>query len=204
MAQPFDRSTVLPALGPLHKELGQFWLPNPSLFPQGRHNLSAYERNRTFLNSSSGRFRDASYLCGSDSDGDGRSAVAGDFNEDGRMDLLVRQVGGGPLLYFENRFARRHWLAVSLRGTRSNSNGIGARLELDFGDQRAVRDMYPANSFKSRSPNVVHFGLGQQSHARRLTIRWPSGLVQEFNDLAADQHVFLTEGKASIDTLAAQ
>jgi hypothetical protein len=91
---------------------------------------------------------------------------------------------------------------VSLHGRRSNSHGVGARLELKTDGQRQVRDLYPANSFKSRSACAVHFGLGDATRAGRLTVRWPSGLVQEFTDLAADQHVVLTEGDATIGTLA--
>ena len=61
-----------------------------------------------------------------DSDGDGRCVVGADFRNNGRLDVVLRQVGGGPLIIYENNFPQRHYLKVSLRGARSNKLGIGA------------------------------------------------------------------------------
>src|SRR5262249_22785314 len=139
-------------------------------------------------------FLDISYLTGADNDGDGRSVVAGDFRNNGQLDLVVRQVGGGSLLVYENCFPRRHYLKVSLRGTRSNRQGVGARLIATAGGQPLVRELYPINSFRSQMPNLVHFGLGEATKVDRLTIRWPSGKVQEFTDVVADRHILVDEG----------
>ena len=65
-------------------------------------------------------------MTGTDNDGDGRCVVAGDFRNNGQLDLVVRQVGGGPVLLYENEFPKAHYLTVSLRGTKSNRLGIGA------------------------------------------------------------------------------
>src|SRR5262249_56188541 len=87
------------------------------------HNLSAFERNRTWMNVGGKNFLDVSFLTGADSDGDGRSVVACDFRNNGRLDLIVRQAGGGPLLLFENNFPQRHYLKVSLRGRPGTAGG---------------------------------------------------------------------------------
>ena len=108
------------------------------------HNLSAYERKRAFLNVEGKDFLDISYLTGADSDGDGRAVVAGDFRNDGRLDLVVRQVGGGPVLLFENQFPKAHYLTVSLRGTASNRLGIGARLTATVAGRDLTREALPA------------------------------------------------------------
>ena len=121
--------------------------------------------------------------------------VAGDFRNDGRLDLVVRQVGGGPVLLFENQFPKAHYLTVSLRGTASNRLGIGARLTATVSGRELTRELYPHNSFRSQMPSRVHFGLGDATRIDRLTIRWPSGAVQTLDDLAADRHVVITEGK---------
>jgi len=118
VAQPYDRSGIVPPAGDLEKD--QFWVGNPWAIVAAQKNLSAYERNRTFLNLGLGRFVDVSFFSGADSDGDGRAVVAADLDGDGMEDLIVRQAGGGPLLLFQNRFPRRHYLRVSLRGTESN------------------------------------------------------------------------------------
>ncbi len=202
MAQPLDRSRLVPAPGKISQELGEFWVPNPWLFPSQGKNLSSYERNRVFLNRGGLRFLDISYLSGADSDGDGRSAVAADLNGDGMLDLVVRQVGGGSLLVFENRFPRRHYLDVSLRGTKSNRTGVGARLVAEAGGHTQTRELYPANTFRSQMPCSVHFGLGDAEAVDRLTVYWPSGAVQEFHNLSADRHVLLHEEETSVATVA--
>jgi hypothetical protein len=193
------------APGKLDLSLGEFWVERPWEIGQKGHNLSAYERKRAFLNVPGeirGRdFVDISYLTGADNDGDGRSVVAGDFRNNGQLDLLVRQVGGGPLILYENHFPKKHYLEVSLRGRpgkkvpTSNRLGVGARLVAVVNGRQLVREQYPLNSYRSQMPNVVHFGLGDATKVDRLTIRWPSGAEQILTDLPADRHVVVEEGK---------
>jgi hypothetical protein len=199
VSQPFKRGASIPAPGKLDSALGEFWVNNPwDIVSQG-HNLSAYERKRTFLNVQGRDFVDISFVTGMDSDGDGRSVVAGDFRNDGRLDLVVRQVGGGPLLLFENQVPRAHYLTVSLRGTKSNRLGIGARLSATAGGIVQTRELFPLNSFRSQMPSRVHFGLGAAPKVDRLTIHWPSGVTQELKDLAADRHIVVEEGREGPD-----
>ena len=97
-------------------------------------------------------------------------------------------------MLYENRFPTRHYLKVSLRGgPRSNRQGIGARLTATAGGQTLVRELYPHNSYRSQAPNIVHFGLADAQTVERLTIRWPSGRVQELHDIPADQHILIDE-----------
>jgi hypothetical protein len=195
VSQPSSRSAVIAAPGQVDKSLGEFWVENPWDIVKSGYNLSAYERNRTWMNLRGGNFIDLSYLTGMDSDGDGRCVVAGDFHNDGRLDVVVRQIGGGPLLFFENRFPQRHYLKVTLRGRQSNRQGVGARLTAVVNGQQLVREMYPLNSFRSQMPNIVHFGLGDATKVDRLTIRWPSGKIQVLADVRADAHVVIDEGR---------
>ena len=204
MAQPDNRSKLVPAPGKLNEELGEFWVPNPWAFPQQGKNLSSYERNRVFLNRGSLQFADISYLSGADSDGDARCAVAADFNGDGMLDVAVRQAGGGSLLIYENRLPHKHYLEVSLRGSKSNRAGVGARLVAEANGHVQTRELYPANTFRSQAPALVHFGLGDASTVERLTVYWPSGTVQEFRDLAADRHIVVQESDNSIQSVAAR
>jgi hypothetical protein len=185
----------VPAPGKLDASLHEFWVENPWQIVAMGNNLSAFERNRAFLNVKGKAFLDISHLTGADSDGDGRAVVAADFRNVGMLDLLVRQAGGGPLLLYENRLPRKHYLQVSLRGTKSNRQGIGARLTAESKDLKQLRELYPVCSFRSQAPNVVHFGLGDATSVDRLTIRWPSGRVQELRDLPADRHIVVDEAR---------
>jgi hypothetical protein len=198
VSQPYKRGARIPPPGKVDSSLGEFWVHNPWDIASS-FNLSSYERTRVFINvpgRNAGRdFLDLSYLAGADSDGDGRSVVAGDFRNNGRLDVVVRQVGGGPVLLYQNDFPQRHYLKVSLRGRQSNRLGIGARLTATVQGQALVRELYPHNSFRAQMPTVVHFGLGAADRVDRLVIRWPSGEVQELRDLAGDQHIVVEEGK---------
>jgi enediyne biosynthesis protein E4 len=197
VSQPSNRTSGVPLPGTLDESLGEFWVENPWQIVANGHNLSAFERNRAYLNVRGKEFLEISHLTGGDSEGDGRAVVAADFRNTGQLDLLVRQAGGGPLLLLENRLPRRHYLEVSLRGRTSNRQGIGARLTAVVNGQSLVRELYPANSFLSQAPSVVHFGLADATRVESLTIRWPSGKVQVLNGLVADRHIRVDEAKDS-------
>jgi len=208
VSRPDDRSAKVPQPGKLDSTLGEFWVGNPWDIVTEGHNLSAYERKRTFLNVADpkgGRnFLDISFLTGADGDGDGRSVVAGDFRNIGRLDLILRQTGGGPLILYENNFPQKHYLKVSLRGQKSNRLGIGARLIATVKGQPIVRELYPYNTYRSQMPSLVHFGLGDADRVEKLWIRWPSGKVQELTDLAADRHIIVDEdedGKSAVEEI---
>jgi len=193
------------APGKVDSELREFWVEDPWQIMAMGHNLSAYERKRAFLNARGKAFLEISHLTGADNDGDGRSVVAADFFNTGRIDLIVRQVGGGSLMLYENRFPQKHFLKVSLRGHTSNPQGVGARIEAVTRGLRQTREMYPYNTYRSQAPNIVHLGLGESDTVERLTIRWPSGKVQEFSDVKADRHIVVDEEKevsaAAIETV---
>ena len=207
MSQPSDRSAAIRTPGQIDSSLNEFWVSNPWDIVKEGHNLSAFERSRTWLNLRGQGFLDVSYLSGADDDGDGRCVVAGDFRNNGRLDVVVRKVGADqkagryPLQVYENNFPQRHYLKVTLRGTRGNRQGIGARLVAVVNRQQLVREMYPLNSYRSQMPNIVHFGLGDNERVERLTVRWPDGEEQVLTDLAGDRHIVVEEGKKGDDAI---
>lgn len=202
MSQPYDRGAEVPAPGKLDPALREFWVSNPWQIVAHGHNLSAFERNRAYLNVGGKHFLEISTLTGADSDGDGRAVVAADFRNCGMVDLIVRQAGGGSLLLFENQMPRRNYLTVSLRGHKSNKQGIGARLTAVVKGQQLVRELFPANSFVSQAPNQVYFGLANAESVERLTIRWPSGTVQEFQNVKGNRHIVVDEAKAVAEAIS--
>ncbi len=201
MSQPYDRSCCVPKPGKIDAELGEFWTESPWQIGIDGHNLSAYERDKTWVNVKGKQFLDMSYLMGTDSDGDGRGVVAGDFRNTGHLDLLVRGSGGGPVALYENQMTSGNYLTVTLRGTKSNRQGIGARLVAQAGGQQIVRELYPSNGFRAQMPSLVHLGLGSATRLERLVIHWPSGEVQELTGLAANRHVVITEGRRGVQAV---
>ena len=201
MSQPCDRNCEIEQPGELDSKLNEFWVGNPWGIVKEGHNLSAFERNRVYLNVKGRDFVEVSHLSGADSDGDGRGVVAADFRNVGMPDLLVRQAGGGPLLLYENHLPRKRYLTVSLRGETSNRWGIGSRLVAEVNGRQIVRELFPANGYNSQAPSQVLFGLADDTRIDKLTIRWPSGRDQVLTDIAADRHVVIDESKDGPDAI---
>ncbi|MDA7980716.1 MAG: CRTAC1 family protein [Pirellulales bacterium] len=196
MTQPMNRNAKIPAIGDVAEEDGEFWVDNPFLMPEKGENLSAFERNRMYLNHGGETFVEASALSAADINSDSRGAMAADFDRDGRPDLLVSSIGGGPLRLFLNRFdddnAR---VTIELRGTKTNALGIGARVMIECGDQKIFRDMFPANGFMGMEPTELVIGLGPVEKIDHMNIRWPSGEVSDFHDLPVNKRITVTEGE---------
>lgn len=196
-----DRMKDLPPVGELDAERGEFWIENPWKMNNRPLNVSAYEPNQVFLGFASDRFVEIGHLTTADSDGDGRGAMVADVDGDLQPDLVVRQAGGGPLRIYANRFPPASRLVVSLAGTDSNRLGIGATVIAEVGGKRLMRQMFPDANFASSQPCEVRFGLGSAKTVDRLVVRWPSGAVQELEDVAAGRHIRITEGKPGYEVL---
>jgi enediyne biosynthesis protein E4 len=108
----------------------------------------------------------------------GRGLAAGDFNDDGRVDLLITNTNGRTEL-LENRWhSENHWLGVSLTGPAANPLALGATLWLRGGDHEQVREVSSGGSFQSQSDLRQHFGLGRHGGPVELEVRWPDGTRQ--------------------------
>ena len=197
MSQPLDRLRPLPALGKVNREAGEVWDTNPFMLTQKGENLSAYERNRLYLNLDGKSFLDASFASQADIDADSRSVVAADFDGDGAPDFLVGSVGGGALRLFRNQFPRtNHRVRIELIGTRSNRAGIGTRVVAHCGSRQIVRDIFPTSGCMGAGPVELLMGVGEAPQIDRLTIRWPSGEMQELRNLPVDRRITVGEGKS--------
>jgi hypothetical protein len=115
-----------------------------------------------------------------------RGSAWGDFNRDGRIDIVVTALGESAELWMNTGAGRAHWLDVKLRGTRSNRDGIGAVVKLVSKSGTQYNHATTAVGYASSSAGPVHFGLGADSSAD-LEIRWPAGGVQRLTGVTADQ-----------------
>lgn len=117
----------------------------------------------------------------------GRGLALGDLNNDGWMDAVITRLGGPPLVLM-NRGGEGHWLSITLRGSRSNRDGLGTRVTVNAQTRYATA----AGSYLSANDKRLHFGLGAESKAD-LEIVWPSGVRQKIAGVKANQFLELRE-----------
>ncbi|PYT96676.1 MAG: CRTAC1 family protein [Acidobacteria bacterium] len=126
-----------------------------------------------------------------------RGLAIGDFDNDGRVDVLVGVNGGAPLLLRNELSAGNHWLGLRLEGQGCNHDAIGARLTWFAGAKKRSRLKTSGGSYlSSHDPREV-LGLGAATTVDWLEIRWPapSSRVERFSNLSVDRHIHIVEGK---------
>ena len=128
----------------------------------------------------------------------GRGAAFGDLDDDGDVDVVLGNVGERAVVLRNEGGHRRGWLRIVPRGTRSNRDGIGARITVT-GASGLVQHVTVSTAigYLSASDRRVLVGLGNDASARRVEIRWPSGAVQTFADVAAGRTLVATEPAAA-------
>jgi hypothetical protein len=97
-----------------------------------------------------------------------------------------------------------HWIAIRTVGTKSNRDGIGARISVTAGTRTLVDEVRSGSSYNSSSDMRVHFGLGSATKVNSVQIRWPSGLQEHFDNLPADSIQTLKEGSGTSAALDAK
>jgi enediyne biosynthesis protein E4 len=122
-----------------------------------------------------------------------RGSAFGDFNHDGKLDLVVTALSAPAELWINNSSNENHWLELALQGTKSNRNGIGARIRVTTGAQSQYNHVTTASGYASSSAGPVHFGLGSTKIADEVEIRWPSGTIQLLKNVQGDRIVKVVE-----------
>ena len=169
------------------------FIANGHIFPNVERTtdvLSYKQPNQLFWNQSNSTFIEMRF--------EGQHAVSrgtlfGDYDNDGDTDLLVTQLNDKvTLLRNENRTSN-NYLRLKLIGTRSNRDGIGARVTLTLGTESQTREVHQGYSYLSSNDPRLLFGLGERTVVDKLQIRWQSGVVQILENLAANQELVATE-----------
>ena len=130
-----------------------------------------------------------------------RGLAVGDFNNDGRIDVLIGNNGEAPVLLKNNAGDGHHWLGVKLQGTACNRDGIGATIAWSAGGTKRARYKANGGSYLSSHDMREVLGLGPAAKIDWLEITWPppSGRVERFTDLPVDRYVTIVEGKGRAD-----
>ncbi len=122
-----------------------------------------------------------------------RGSGAFDFNNDGRVDLLLSTIGDRAILLENRTPPSHHWLTLKLEGTRGNRDGFGAQVRVTVGGRVLYAENRCPTSYVFQQDPRLHFGLADQATAERVEIRWPSGQIQTLTNLAADRILTIRE-----------
>ncbi len=126
-----------------------------------------------------------------------RGAAFGDLNNDGQVDVAVGVLNDSPLI-LRNNGTRNHWLGIALAGSKSNRQGIGARVVVADGNgHRQIFDVSSAGSYLSANDPRIIAGLENASGVKRVEVHWPSGSVQTLSNPEIDRYITINESEAT-------
>lgn len=176
---------------------------NGHVYPElESHGLDTPYRERSLLyrNRGNGTFEDVSSSSGPglEQRRSGRGVAFGDFDNDGDVDIVVNNQNDPPTLLRNQLDHLNHSLMIRTVGTRSNRDGIGARVTLVVRGRRQIEEVRSGGSYLSQSDLRLHFGLGSATQADLIEIRWPSGQVDRLFKVPANQLILVREGKGIV------
>jgi len=182
-------------------------LANGHVYPEvDKYDLgSTYKEQRLlYHNNGNGTFTDVSADAGPgiNASSSARSLAVGDLWNDGQLSVLINNVYATPSLLVNSVHSGDHWIAFKTVGTRSNRDGIGARISAKNGERTLVDEVRSGSSYISQNDMRVHFGLGVRAKIDSVQVRWPSGLVEHFDNLSADTIHTLKEGSGKMVSTA--
>ncbi len=184
-------------------------LVNGHVYPEvdSQHLGSSYKEPRIlYHNNGDGTFSDIAASAGSGitTPASSRGLAVGDLFNDGKMSVVISNMNAAPSLLVNQIKNFNHWIAIHTIGTKSNRDGIGARVRVKTPTRILVDEVRSGSSYNSNSDMRVHFGLGAATKIEWVEIRWPSGLLERFANLAADEIHTVKEGSGSPVDVAAK
>jgi hypothetical protein len=150
-----------------------------------------------FLNQRDGTFKNISNLVGPaiQTPQVSRGVAVGDLFNDGRLDIVIENLKGGPMILQPQGGPANHWISFALEGTKSNRLALNARVKAIAGDLVQTGEVLSGGSYLSQSDLRIHFGLGSKDHVDRVEILWPDGKIEVRSNLAADRSYTIKEAE---------
>jgi Flp pilus assembly protein TadD/peroxiredoxin len=156
-----------------------------------------YARNVFFVNNHDGTLSEASGAVGLDFLEDSRCFALADIDHDGRLEIILKN-RNAPQLRIVHNVMKEIGASISfrLRGHKSNRDAIGTAITVEAGELRQTKYLQAGSGFLSQHSKELFFGVGQREQPVKATIRWPNGLVQEFQNLPLNNRIELEEGSS--------
>jgi enediyne biosynthesis protein E4 len=156
-----------------------------------------HEPKLLYLNQHDGTFRDISKLAGPAIQVPqvSRGLAVGDLFDDGRLEIVVENLEGEPMILQTQGGPRNHWVSFELQGAKGNRLALNARLRATAGDLVQLDQVQSGGSYLSQSDLRIHFGLGTHEKVDKLEVFWPSGKVETLTNVGADHFYLLKEGE---------
>jgi hypothetical protein len=176
-------------------------LANGHVYPEvdrGSFGDKYLQKTLAYRNLGNGKFVDVSKSAGPafEVERPARGLAVGDLEGDGRQQLLIVNMNAPPSLLKNFAAARQNWITVRLVGVKSNRSAIGARVTVEAGGRKQIDEVMSGGSYYSQSDFALHFGLGKVGEVEKLTVKWPSGLVQEWKGVAGNRKIVVREGES--------
>ncbi|HEX6504414.1 MAG TPA: FG-GAP-like repeat-containing protein [Terriglobales bacterium] len=160
---------------------------------------SGYERNVLYVNNRDGTFSNASGALGMDFIEDGRSFALADIDHDGRLEVFLKNRNGPQVRVLKNVIKDLSpSISFRLRGTKSNRDAIGAVVTVETESTRQTRSLQAGSAFLSQHSKELLFGLGGSKGPIRASIHWPSGRLQQLENLPFNHRIWIDEGSESV------
>ena len=158
------------------------------------------ERKLVFRNRHDGTFEDVSGVAGAALAvaQPSRGAAFGDLDNDGKVDAVVENIDGSPMILRNTGAEGQHWIGFQLTGAKSNRLAIGARVKVTSGSLTQIDEVRSGGSYLSQNDLRVHFGLGSARSVDTVEIRWPSGRVETLRNLKPDAYYRIREGEGVV------
>jgi hypothetical protein len=182
-----------------------FFLVNGHVYPQvdSLHSrLKYFEPKLLFLNQRDGRFADISKLAGAAIQVPqvSRGLAVGDLFNDGKLEAVVENLVGRPMILRPEGGPRNHWISFQLEGVKSNRLALNARVRAVAGDLVQSSEVISGGSYLSQNDLRIHFGLGKHERVDKAVVFWPDGRVETLTNLSADRFYAVREGAGVVSS----
>jgi tetratricopeptide (TPR) repeat protein/peroxiredoxin len=155
-----------------------------------------YARNVMFSNNQDGTFSEISGPTGLDFVEDSRAFALADIDHDGRLEIILKNRNAPQLRILHNAMQGiGHSISFRLKGQKSNRDAIGSSITLEIGELKQTKYLQAGSGFLAQHSKELFFGVGNDEHPIRATVRWPSGLTQVFEGLPADHRIEIHEAE---------